>query len=377
MDWQTILGNCRKIKEEFDKSYKCLNTDRPTRDDTVEKHLKNLFILLEEIRVVLNVHYERLTKAHKSAADAFFADVRDKLINVAGRRGIELKLAQTLHETIEIPSNLKCPVKMSQTVVEFLKTASSLIPDFDGKAENLTSFLDALNLVDSIKESHDTVAVSLVKTKLKGTARNLISNEISLSQIINTLKRTVKGESVEVVTARLMNLKQKNKTANLYTKEVADLTKTLEAAYISDGLTNDMATKYSTQQAIKAMTKNCSIDKVKVIMEAGTFNTMNDAISKFVNSCTEAAGNDNAVLYYKQKGKGHYYGSNRGRNRGRGGQYRNNNHRTQYGNRNYYNRGRGNRHNNNRGVYNGQGDNHRNVNMTHSENDLTPLSSQE
>jgi len=36
------------------------------------------------------------------------------------------------------------------------------------------------------------------------------------------------------------------------------------------------------------MTKNCTIDKVKTIMQAGTFNTMNEAISKFVNSCTEA-----------------------------------------------------------------------------------------
>jgi len=37
------------------------------------------------------------------------------------------------------------------------------------------------------------------------------------------------------------------------------------------------------------MTKNCTIDKVKIIMQAGTFNTINEAISKFVNSCTEAA----------------------------------------------------------------------------------------
>jgi len=45
------------------------------------------------------------------------------------------------------------------------------------------------------------------------------------------------------------------------------------------------------------MIKNCAIDKVKLIMQAGTFITMNDAVSKFVNSCTKATGQPNTVLY--------------------------------------------------------------------------------
>lgn len=57
----------------------------------------------------------------------------------------------------------------------------------------------------------------------------------------------VKGELVEVITAKLMNLKQKNKTANQYTKEVDELTKALEGAYIADGLTNNLASRYRTQ----------------------------------------------------------------------------------------------------------------------------------
>lgn len=428
MDWLTIIGKCRRIGEEFDKSYKCLNTDRPTKEDTINKHIKNLFVHLEEIRVILDTHFYRLTTAHQSAAEAYFLDLRRKLINVTTRRGIEVKLSENLHENIDIfvsdlvPSPTKrltdpigvelkenLPEKvdetisnfvpiptgqqsttievalsptlqgdnMTQSVVDFLKTATSLIPDFDGKSENLRSFLDALELVDSIKETHETVAISLVKTKLKGSARNLISNESSLAQIINTLKNSVKGESVEVLIAKLMNLRQKNKTANDYTKEIEDLTKALEGAYISDGLANNLASKYSTQQAIKAMTKNCSNDKVKLIMEAGTFNTMNDAISKFVNSCTEATGNANTVLYYKRRGNGNFRGANRGRNRGRGGYHYDNRNRGQRGDNYNYGRGRGNHYNGNRGVHNRRTENNRNVRITQSENDQTPLSPRE
>lgn len=68
-----------------------------------------------------------------------------------------------------------------------MKTAASLILDFDGRLENLASFIDALELVDPIKESHESVAVLLVKTKLKSLARNLVDKENSLQHIIDTL----------------------------------------------------------------------------------------------------------------------------------------------------------------------------------------------
>jgi len=66
---------------------------------------------------------------------------------------------------------------MAQTNIDFINTASLLIPVFDGKAENLTSFIDALEIIESIKGEHEQLAVSIIKTKLKGVAGNLIGNE--------------------------------------------------------------------------------------------------------------------------------------------------------------------------------------------------------
>ncbi|KAI8123988.1 hypothetical protein CVS40_5815 [Lucilia cuprina] len=176
---------------------------------------------------------------------------------------------------------------MSQTVVEFLNSASRLITDYDGKSENLRSFLGSLALVDSIKGSHESTAASLIKTKLKGTARNLIDNEATITEIIGKLNSTVKGESVEVLSSKIMKIRQNNKTANAYCTDIENLIKSLENAYISDGLSCELASKYSTQVAVKALTKNCTIDKVKLIMKAGQFNSMNEAVIKFVNSYTE------------------------------------------------------------------------------------------
>lgn len=320
MDWQEIIKRLRLLKDDFDKSYKCLNLERNIKDETVVKHLRTLFDRFERIRVVVNVNFSKLTTPHKAAAECFFSDVRSRLISILSKKGLYIELPTTFHEEVsyKLTTDQKSnetlvllynqetkpeiiSTNMTQTIVEFLNTASKLVIDFDGRSENLRAFIDSLQLLNTIKGDNEAIAVSLIKTKLKGTARNLIENEGTILEIISKLRATVKGESVEVLTAKIMNTRQNNKTANNYCSEIENLTKSLESAYISDGLSCELANKYSTQVAVKALTKNCTIDKVKLIMEAGQFNNMNEAITKFVNSCTEATGQQNALLYLGRK----------------------------------------------------------------------------
>jgi len=68
------------------------------------------------------------------------------------------------------------------------------------------SIIDALQIIESIKGEHKQLAVSIIKTKLKGVARNLIGNETTITKDISRLKSNVKGETVEVLSAKLMNL---------------------------------------------------------------------------------------------------------------------------------------------------------------------------
>ena len=127
---------------------------------------------------------------------------------------------------------------------------SKLIPDFDGKSENLRSFLDSLQLVDAVKDTHEEAAVSVIKTKLRGNARNLISDESTISQIISKLETHVKGESVEVLSAKIMNVRQNGESANAYCNEIDALTKSLESSYIADRLSCALANKYTTHIAV-------------------------------------------------------------------------------------------------------------------------------
>ena len=104
MEWKDILYKVRLIKEHLDRSYKCLNFDRPTKDETIQLHIQNLITRLEQIRVVHNVNYYRLTKGHQTAAEGFFLDLHTKLLKIAARKNIKIELSNTLHEKLNFDS---------------------------------------------------------------------------------------------------------------------------------------------------------------------------------------------------------------------------------------------------------------------------------
>jgi len=181
-------------------------------------------------------------------------------------------------------------------------------------------------------ELQEDLAVNLIH------ARNLIDNKNSISEIIDKLKNKVNGESVDVISAKLLNLQQ-IQIQSIQIQKVEKLAKTLEGAYINYGLSSELATQYSKTHVVKAMTKNCTINKIKLIM-GGLNLSLDDAMSKFVNSCTDAAGQSNTVLFYNRSNRGNYLF------RGNFRSYNTNN-----CNRGYYNnnRGRGQNRGNNRG----------------------------
>jgi len=56
------------------------------------------------------------------------------------------------------------------------------------------------------------------------------------------------------------------------------------------------------------MVKNCKHDRLKTILEAGNFRTMNEAVPKYLQCSTEMTGNANSKLY-TQRGN-NYLGNN-------------------------------------------------------------------
>lgn len=260
MNWNTIINNVNTFKIEFDKSYKCINKSVTPTNATLNKHLEILIKNYNSIRAVLNSCYSHLNIKHKKEEHKIFSELRDRLIKVFGRYSLNIKVPLSLSEQlhynlsadsesesdIESHGSVENLVKMPLTPIEFLNFATKIIPDYDGKPENLQRFLDAIALAETQSEDNVNTLIHLIKTKLVGSSRNAINNENTIAEIINSLKSKVKYESTDVITAKIMNVKQHNKSANQFTKEIEELTKSLENSYIKDGVSSTLAEKYST-----------------------------------------------------------------------------------------------------------------------------------
>ncbi|XP_055837524.1 translation initiation factor IF-2-like [Episyrphus balteatus] len=256
------------------------------------------------------------------------------------------------------------------TPIEFINIATKLLPEFDGKVENLNKFINALDLLETIKETNEAIAIKLIKTKLNQTVSRLLTNETTIEAIKVTLVTNIKHQSPQNITAKLLSIKQQNKTDNDFAKEVESLTQQLETAYISDGLSPQLAKSYSAQSAVKAIKTNAKSSEVKMLMRAGQFSTASEALTKFIELGAEST--DTVNINYINKSRNF----NKYRERGNSSQFsqRNNNFngnirgRQQSPNYNY------NRNNNHRSSnYRGRYKRNRNVRYTEaSENSGAP-----
>lgn len=88
-----------------------------------------------------------------------------------------------------------------------------------------------------------------VKMRLTCKARDLITTENSLDEIITTLKNDIKADSSRLLTTKLLNLKQNSKYAVSYSTEIESLSENLKRVYISEGVPPEFAIKYTTKNS--------------------------------------------------------------------------------------------------------------------------------
>lgn len=362
-----------ELDDQFKASFKRVNKERQPTIRVAIQNLNELITIFNEIRKIINANWNKLDEENREIAQ----EVYDRYTAYL-KRGFERQSRQLVIEDgqevplIPQPDDTDTDTSTDtesedeqEMAAAFISLATKILPVFDGKAENLQTFTDALNLLSTQVGEHADLAIAIIKTKLTGTARTLITDEATIPAIIATLGNRVKGESSAAILAKLENVKQGGKSANVFIKEIEDLAKMLEASYISKGIPADTAMEFATQSAVKAVSKNASNDNVKLIVQAGHFQNMNDLVAKFVSTATEAQS-PASILYTK----GNYRGNNRGNrgnrgyrgNRGRGNNNNHQNNNTNGGNNNQnrgQNRGRNNNNNRNNGGY--RGNNRNNV----------------
>lgn len=395
--WDNVLRKLNEIKITFDKSYKCLNRTPLPSKITQLKHIGILACQHNTIANLGRTIYPVLSTDHKLEFENYFTSIKNRLKVLFNKLQVPQQVPTSITKLLDLTiHSLLCSEssdtdtdsleaqneinKLSNmTPIEFINTATKLLPEFDGKIENLSKFINAIDLLETIKETHENIAISLIKTKLTHSASTLITNESTIQAIKSKLLANVKYESPQSISARLNTVKQHNKSDSDFAKEIETLSLQLEQAFIADGLTPALAKSYSTQHAVKTMKTNAKSEEVKLLMRAGQFPTVGDAITKFLELSSESSGTLQVNYINKFRNSNVRY-------RGRG----NRSHRGQRGfsNRNYNTRRNDshsdNRDNNNRNRNYGHNNNHRgrrhnngNVRYTEaSENGDIPQSAQ-
>lgn len=218
MESKELYKEINDIKIDFDKSYQSLTQNRPIQRNTIKKHVEILVNCFNEARILIHGQKEKLNQDHWSQVSKFLIRLRTNLILIKLKFNLDILVPTILNssQTIETGdepestehtgtdkikledletnpkieeqdlNNLTIPavlmsdldsstdsdtssmitenklgnnITMAQTNVDFFNTATKLIPVFDGKAENLQSFIDALQILELIKGEHEQFAV--------------------------------------------------------------------------------------------------------------------------------------------------------------------------------------------------------------------------
>lgn len=246
-----------------------------------------------------------------------------------------------------------------------LKTATALIQNYDGSADGLASFLDATSLLDELTPANQQgKAVKFLKTRLTGKARlGLPENLNTINQVAQDVKnRCASRETPDAVIAKLRATKQKGNPEK-FCEEIDDLTAKLKAVYLRENMPEALANSMSTKAGVDALTNGINSQELKIILKAGSFHNIKDAIQK-VNENASTSQNPAQVLTFNTRNdNNHRYqrggrGNFQWRNNQRHGQRGHHSYR-QFNQPRYANASNNNNNNNNnrgrRGAQHGQG----------------------
>lgn len=305
----------------------------------------------------------------------------------------------------DIKNFIKQQLKLTAIIMnkaEFVKVASATLNNnFGGDPLKLNSFIDAIELLDSITENDANLKATLitfVKTRLEGKAREVIQEKpASVQDIIKTLKQKFKPENSKIVAGKIAALQIKNNNYSDFSKNVVELADALERTLISEGMTQAKAQEMAIEQTVDVCALNAKTDCARTVILSTQFSDPKDVVAKLIVVQNKEASTKQVLAYREQSNyrnnnhrgnfRGYYRGNNnnRGNNHSRnnyhqGRNYRGNNHNNYIGSNNHRGNNYNHRGNNFRGGYhnnNQRGANHGNSSNVMTLNEETPQQQQQ
>ena len=304
-----LINDLKPFLNEFEGSFNELNKTELPSTEKIQMHLKVIEMQYEFLVTFIKTISFTLSSEDRNEANIILITQKTKLDIITGRLKIQnassFTKAQKTPDTTEnlsqnetnfksMPLNEKtcniqpCDENVHETKpFDFLNAAAEILSDFNGEFKYLSKFLDSIDLINLIKGPYEDLAVSLVKSKITGEIHHFITNASTLMSIKKILIEKVQGPSISTITRKLQNAKQYSKNSFTYATYIRKLAYLLKQKYIFDGLSPEIAEKYSLQIALSAIIKNAKSADIKAVMLASQFSAIEDVITKFLEVSVE------------------------------------------------------------------------------------------
>ncbi|XP_067613964.1 probable serine/threonine-protein kinase DDB_G0272254 isoform X1 [Eurosta solidaginis] len=223
----------------------------------------------------------------------------------------------------------------------FISTFASIMRDnYSGDPLALGSFINKVELMEVFSNENLTPTfIEFLKSKLEGKAREALPTHIeSVSQIKEALCSKIRPDNSKVVAGKIAALRVTNNNFSEFSKQVEELSDSLERCLIIEGMTQSKAHEMAVEQTISVCRFNSRSDMVKSILASTTFKDSKDVVAKMIIE-REQEVKERQVLAFRSRPI--RYNNFRGNSRGNSNfRYNNNNNNNRSGNnRNSINQG--------------------------------------
>lgn len=224
---------------------------------------------------------------------------------------------------------------------------------YEGDALGLPPFIDSIELLQSMdpQKTNENILRGVIRSKLKGKAREYIKNNATVEEIKTTLQNKIKVTGSKIITGRLMALRADKTNFGDYANKAEDLAEQLKRALIFEDIPNEKANQMTIDTTIELCAANTHSTQTKSVLDATQFDDPRDVIAKFIIQERKQTGTQQ-VMAFRTNNRFNNRGS---QNTGRfqRNNYHNNNNRNNYRGRNFNGYGNsGNFRNNYRGRQN-------------------------
>lgn len=210
-----------------------------------------------------------------------------------------IKKARNAIEYIKATVNSKRSNKMTTNNTVFdAKLAASILTPFDGDSEKLSAFIDGVKFLQTVitKEHHSTLKLFLM-TRISGKARDALPNDNvnrTIDQVVELIKNSCESKATpEQVIAKLKAIKR-GLPKQQYCQEIESLCNKLTNTYVRENVPHDTAKRLSTKVGLDALINIVPNDNAKIVLQAGTYTTIEQAIQK-VNELPDRIENSDNI----------------------------------------------------------------------------------